>query len=129
MSSLHSTSSLAPAIVSTRGEENQSVSEVFAGLKDFKSLTRERSLETLIQALKEGRYVAEEVQKLALETMDSDAWEAKRQGKAGGFLTKNWGIGPIQVVTYNWDNWSHRTGNVEIFRQHFFDETLKMNNS
>eukprot|EP00434_Breviolum_minutum_P033205 symbB.v1.2.029381.t1/scaffold3206.1/size61198/7 len=70
------------------GEENESV---FAGLKDFKSLTRERSLEALIQALAAGRYNEVEVQQLALETMKSDAWEAKQGGlQAAAEAIKAW---------------------------------------
>jgi len=73
------------------GEENESVLEVFAGLKDFKSLTRERSLEALIQALAAGRYNEVEVQQLALETMKSDAWEAKQGGlQAAAEAIKAW---------------------------------------
>lgn len=75
------------------GEENESVLEVFAGLKDFKSLTRERSLEALIQALAAGRYNEVEVQQLALETMKSDAWEAKQGGlQAAAEAIKAWDV-------------------------------------
>lgn len=73
------------------GEENLSVLEVFAGLTDFKSLTRERSLGALIQAMAAGRYGPQEVQQLALETMDSDAWEAKQGGlQAAAEAIKVW---------------------------------------
>ncbi|CAK9102435.1 unnamed protein product [Durusdinium trenchii] len=71
--------------------ENRSISEVFDGLKDFKSLTRERALEALIQAMALGHYDAEEVQKLAIETMKSESWEAKQGGlQAAAEAIKAW---------------------------------------
>lgn len=72
-------------------EGEGSAAEVFEGLRDFKSLTRERSLEVLIEAMRAGRYDAEEVEKLALESLDSDAWEAKQGGlQAASEAIKHW---------------------------------------
>ncbi|CAE6926379.1 UVR8, partial [Symbiodinium sp. CCMP2456] len=54
-------------------------------------LTRERSLELLIEAMRAGRYHSEEVEKLALESLDSDSWEAKQGGlQAASEAIKHW---------------------------------------
>eukprot|EP00439_Symbiodinium_sp_Y106_P014836 s6215_g2.t1 len=72
-------------------EGEGSAVEVFEGLRDFKSLTRERSLELLIEAMRAGRYHSAEVEKLALESLDSDAWEAKQGGlQAASEAIKHW---------------------------------------
>ncbi|CAJ1343050.1 unnamed protein product [Effrenium voratum] len=78
-------------LAATGEDGNQSVIEVFAGLKDFKSLTRERSLEALIQALSAGRFGADEVERQALEAMRADSWEAKQGGlQAAAEAIKTW---------------------------------------
>lgn len=54
--------------------------EVFQGLRDFRSLTRERSLASLSKGLGTGLFQPGDVEALVQEALSADAWEAKQGG-------------------------------------------------
>lgn len=72
-----------------------SVSEIFLGLRDPKSLTRERALTTLRKALSSGDLSSKDVELevLAVVSAESSSWEAKQ----GGLLA-------AAEVIQRWDN-------------------------
>eukprot|EP00929_Paragymnodinium_shiwhaense_P063561 TRINITY_DN31755_c0_g1_i1.p1 TRINITY_DN31755_c0_g1~~TRINITY_DN31755_c0_g1_i1.p1 ORF type:complete len:732 (-),score=150.97 TRINITY_DN31755_c0_g1_i1:197-2392(-) len=68
------------ASATTAAVESLTVDDVFKGLADFRSLTRERALATLRVAVQGGRFSAEEVQPLVASALQADSWEARQGG-------------------------------------------------
>jgi len=80
-----------PRTVRQAWREPPPAAAVFEGLRDFKSLTRERALASLQQGLKLGRFPKEEVENLVFAALSSEAWEAKQGGlQAAAAAVSTW---------------------------------------
>jgi len=65
--------------------------DIFQGLRDFKNLTRERSLASLKSSVNGGVLTPEDLEPLALDALCAESWEAKQGGLlAAAFLIETW---------------------------------------